>query len=76
MLHLLNGEKMNLPYLSEQESAINVGKFLFQVCFTQHILCILRTILIQTRQHASMFALFDNKSVFRSHKPLDLIYKW
>ena len=61
ILHLLNGEKRCLPYLSEQESAINAGEFLFQVCFTQHILCILCTILIQTRQHASMSVLFDNK---------------
>ena len=61
ILHLLNGEKRCLPYLSEQESTINAGEFFFQVCFTQHILCILRTILIQIRQHASMFVLFDNK---------------
>ena len=66
ILHLLNGKKRCLPYLSEQESAINVGEFLFQVCFTQHVLCILRTILIQIRQHASMFVLFDNK-VFLDH---------
>ena len=44
ILHLLNGEKRCLPYLSEQESTINAGDFLFQVCFTQHILCILRAI--------------------------------
>ena len=37
ILHLLNGEKRCLPYFSEQESAINAGEFLFQVCFTQHI---------------------------------------
>ena len=66
ILHLLNGEKRCLPYLSEQESTINAGEFLFQVCFTQHTLCILHTILIQTRQHASMFVLFDNK-VFLDH---------
>ena len=66
ILHLLNGQKRCLPYLSGQESTINAGEFLFQVCFTQHILCILRTILIQTRQHASMFVLFDNK-VFLDH---------
>ena len=66
ILHLLNGEKRCVPYLSEQESAINAGEFLFQVCFTQHILCILRTILIYTRQQASMFVLFDNK-VFLGH---------
>ena len=65
ILHLLNGEKRCLPYLSEQESAINAGEFLFQVCFTQQILFILRTIL-QTRQHASMFVLFDNE-VFLDH---------
>ena len=65
-LHLLNGEKGCLPYFSEQESSTNAGKFLFQVCFTQHILCTLRTILIQIRQHASMFVLFDNK-VFLDH---------
>ena len=64
ILNLLNGEKRCLPYLSEQESTINAGEFLFQVCFTQHILCILRTILIYTRQHASMFVLFDNDIVF------------
>ena len=61
MLHLLNGEKRCLSHFSEQESTINAGEFLFQVCFTQHILCILSTILIQIRQHASMFVLFDNK---------------
>ena len=66
ILHLLNGEKRCVPYLSEQESTINAGEFLFQVCFTQHILCILRTILIYTRQNASMFVLFDNK-VFLDH---------
>ena len=66
ILHLLNGEKRRVPYLSEQESTINAGEFLFQVCFTQHILCILRTILIYTRQQASMFVLFDNK-VFLDH---------
>ena len=66
ILHLLNGEKRCLLYLSEQESTINAGEFLFQVCFTQHTLCILHTILIQTRQHASMFVLFDNK-VFLDH---------
>ena len=37
ILHLLNGEKRCVPYLSEQESTINAGEFLFQVCFTQHI---------------------------------------
>ena len=52
---------MCLPYLSEQESTKNAGEFLLQVCFTQHILFILRTILIQIRQHASMFVLFDDK---------------
>ena len=55
--------------LSGQESTINAGEFLFQVCFTQHILCILRTILTQIRQHASMFVLFDNK-VFLDHTNL------
>ena len=64
ILHLLNGEKRCVPYLSEQESTINAGEFLFQVCFTQHILCILRTILMYTRQQASMFVLFDNKVCF------------
>ena len=66
ILYLLNGEKRCLPYLSEQESTINAWEFLFQVCFTQHILCILRTILIHIRQRASMFVLFDNK-VFLDH---------
>ena len=37
MLHLLNGEKRCLPYLSEQESTINAGEFLFQVCFAYDI---------------------------------------
>ena len=66
ILHLLNGEKRYLPYLSKQESAINAGEFLFHLCFTQHILCILRTILVQTHQNASMIVLFDNK-VFLDH---------
>ena len=38
ILHLLNGEKRCLPYLSEPESAINAGEFLFQVCFTTYTL--------------------------------------
>ena len=38
ILHLLNGEKRCLPYLSEQECTIHAGEFLFQVCSTQHIL--------------------------------------
>ena len=37
VLHLLNGEKRCLPYLSEQESTINAGEFLFQVCFAYDI---------------------------------------
>ena len=69
ILNLLNSEKRCLPYLSEQESTINVGEFFFQVCFTQHILCILRMILIQTRQHASMFVLFDNEVFFDHTNP-------
>ena len=55
----LTVKKGVLPYLLEQESTINAEEFLFQVRFTQRILCILEFAYDFDKDTATRFDQFD-----------------